>query len=118
MITAANRALEFVSTNTLTYIEPIQIPLDGGERNNLGNNLSSQVYRIYGISTIVQGVTPDNQQLIVPGDELNLYLSLKRGSNIFFETFRFSQFTFQNQTDPTRFFPVDIGSNFDLLILD
>jgi len=96
--------------NKRTYFESIQIDLTGQIDLDIGTRLASQILYIYGISTYLSGVTPNSENLIVPGDDLNLYLSLRDGANDFIEDIRLSDLVFSNDVR-VKHYPVWFPGN-------
>lgn len=96
--------------NKRTYFESIQIDLDGNREITIGTRLASQILYVYGVSTYLSGQTPNGLNLIVPGDDLNLYLSLRDGANDFIEQIRLSDLVFSSDVR-VKHYPVWIPGN-------
>lgn len=77
-----------------SFFENFEIDLDGTDEINIGARMPTQIFFVYGVRTYIGGVSPQNQPLIVPGNEDNLYLTLKMGSNDRIERIRLDDMVF------------------------
>lgn len=96
-----------------TKVLPIQVDLNGKGEQNIQDKIPTQIKWIYGISSVVNGVTPNNQPLIVSGMEDNLYLSLKKDSDFFIENIRFSELIYHPES-ARKYLPVCISDQMSL----
>jgi len=82
-----------------TFFENFEIVLDGTRQTNIGARMPTQIFFVFGLVNYVGGVTADNVAIIVPGNEDNLWLTLKMGSNDRIERIRLSDATFNAAAD-------------------
>lgn len=64
-----------------SFFTNIEIDLDGTDQINIQGRTPTEIFFAYGARIYIGGVTPQNQPIIVPGNEDNLYISLFMGSN-------------------------------------
>jgi len=82
-----------------TFYVPVEIDLDGTRQINIGARMPTQIFFVYGAVTYLGGVTPQNQNIIVPGNEDNLYVTLKAGSNDRIERIRLNDLVFNANSE-------------------
>ncbi len=99
----------------LTFIEEIEVtlPTPADVRIEIAQRMPQQIKVIYGVSAIVGGVTPDNQNIIVPGQDANLYLTLFDRTKKFVDQFRLDQLVFSQDCEQ-KYLPVWIEGSIDL----
>lgn len=98
--------------NKRTYFEPLQILLNGNAIQTIQERLASQILWIYGLSAYLSGVASNGAQLLVPGDDLNVYVNFRDGSNNFIELIRVSDLVFSSDVR-VKHYPVFIPGNLD-----
>lgn len=107
-----------------TYIYPVVTAVTPKLQVLLGDSLSTELGWIYGISTEIVGVIPDDPATPLPTfvQASNLYLTLLNGQTMYINNFRMSNLVYVDptaaNTNPTsnqrRFFPVNIPMSTDL----
>lgn len=88
----------------------------------IGDSLSTELGWIYGISTEVEGVTPKDQNKLLPtfAQAADLYLNLQNAQTWYVNDFRFTNMIYINPLTGTpipsgaRYYPVNIPSQTDL----
>ncbi len=109
-----DKRLENLDSN-LTYIEEIEItlPNPADTRIEIAQRMPQQIQVIYGVSTVVGGVTPDNQNTIVPGQDANIFITLFDKTMKFVDQLRIDQLVFSQDCEQ-KYLPVWIEGSFDL----
>lgn len=100
-----------------TYRMPIYVPFGTSPELTiqLPKELPSQIGWIYGLSTLTDNVTPDNQPVISFAQAVNLFLYLKSGQSTFIEAIRIDELMFLSATGVNwRYYPVNIPSSISL----
>jgi len=99
----------------LTFIEEIEVtlPAVADNRIEIAQRMPQQIEVIYGISAVLGGVTPDNQNIIVPGQDELLYLTLFDRTKKFVDRFRLDQLVFSQDCEQ-KYLPVWVEGSIDL----
>jgi len=77
-----------------TFFTSIEVRLDGTALIEFGAKMPTQIFFVYGAVTYLGGVTTQSRNIIVPGNELNLYTTFKMGSNDRIERIRLDDLVF------------------------
>ena len=77
-----------------TFYTLIEVALDGTELIEFGAKMPTQIFMVYGAVTYLGGVTTQSVNIIVPGNDLNLYTTFKMGSNDRIERIRLDDLVF------------------------
>lgn len=96
-----------------TFFENFEIALDGTDQINIGARMPTQIFFVYGARTYLGGVTPQAQNIIVPGNENNLWLTLKMGSNDRIERIRLDDLVF-NANSEKKYLDLNFPGSLDL----
>lgn len=105
--------LSFVRTGIWDFKQPFELALNGNNAQELGQTPPQNIYAIYGISTITNGVTPvTNNPLIAPGQDQNLYLKLVMKDVDVWEDYRLDQLVFDRES-PTRMLLTNLPGDLD-----
>ena len=99
----------------VTYVEEIEIPLPAPAQAQvpIAQRMPQQIALIYGISIAIGGVTPDNNPIIFPGQDANLYLTLFDKTEKFVDQYRLDNLVF-NANCEQKYLPVEIYGDIDL----
>jgi hypothetical protein len=105
-----------IPSYTTTLFTPI--PATAVQQIQIAKQLPKSIGRIYGLSIYCDTVTPANDALITTTDAQNMYISLKDGTDLFYENVRLddmlSTFTGVPSTRPQVYLPVSIQNEVDL----
>jgi len=73
-----------------TWVEDVQttLPAVASAKQQIGNQLPTNIGYIYGLATYTDGVDADNNTLISTTDASNLYLTLQDGPTQFYQQIR------------------------------
>lgn len=96
-----------------TYVETIETILDGTQRQSIRQDMPDQILFIYGISTSVGGVTPANDPIVFPGEDLLLYVELVRNATDLWDNYRLDKLIRSADAD-LGYFPVKLPGKIDM----
>lgn len=94
--------------NLPTYTQEIEVQLNGDLEIDIQRRLPTQIWFVYGVHTVVNGLAPSGRAIIPGGTEDSMYLKAVVGSTAFLNRIRLSDIIF-NAASPRKFFQLDAG---------
>ncbi len=103
--------------NIPTKIKTLTTSTNAANATVIGQTMPAEIGYIYGISVLKDGIDEQGQAVIAEAQLENVFLQLKRGTSLVFDSYRLDQLCFSSDTDlsnPKRYLDIVMPGDLDL----